>query len=1277
MDRYFDDYDVFLASSKFNSIGANEKNLTKFYTSAFFFKRNDQVRLNLVNIFNSLEDFGFYHLVLLSVINDLYTPWCKILCSSNVGYFKVTFIEVSTRTFFNKRFLDDFSKKYGTSHSCSIFIHIRGSSWHTFRVLLRGISILMVGDNKNISHILSTNAFLLSKFIFMVFKSDKSVKDSFNFIGKRTLITRSVVDFTKKFNVDFSKELIDVIRLLPESNRNNLSDLGIFGDDMAYIKNIAYKYKTPRTENHSYNKLTSSKLRDGSQRELSQIYNKRGFNTISFINKAIVVKQNKFLLTKQSWKLDGRLIFWFSLRLDYLNTNFWVSDLLKSCLKGYYGLSNFKCTFDIPSNCLFKVNNGRCNKLSFPLLNYGNKHERRYSSLVGKANRYVLFKKVKNILTNDPINAKTQRKIENLLVNYSIKDSKGDIMIWDFIARLDERLKRELFRCSSELEDLISNFVVRNLQPKGENEKASKKHTNLSYLYEILSVVPVNFVVSLLIGNVLNLLNSTKQEDTNTANVFSCMGAGLINHYFYLLFKKQYLNKSTKYLKYNMRDWKLDNTELIEKFDSVVTHGIGALLADWLRDVKLLELSVVSCLKDKHKLSVLIPSTNIRDKFKIKQKKPLVLPAKIPMIVKPNEYKRVVYDDGKTREELGGYLLNGEYYSNELIIKNWRSKVNSKIQDVNVIYRTINNMASVGYKINKDVLEFISMNDRRLELTKINLTHPFDEKLCDKKLNKIQKTELESFNSKKQVEETILALADTLENVNEFFIPVRMDFRGRIYCEADYLNYQGTDLAKSLLLFAKGEKILKSDISSINYFKIFGANCFGLDKFSFTDRIKWVDVNIENIRNFNNGILIKKAKHKFMFIAFCFEYNRWLHCLSDCNSSEFTTFLPVQLDASCNGYQHISMLVKDLDLAKYLNLNKSKPEDVPEDFYSIVASYLDVFYNSKLNSSDLYKKDRDSIIRLKSLDISRSIIKKAIMTIPYNASALQLIKYLQEEFEYDEDETRNKNGDIDSNLFNEEIDSLDFDEDSIKIIENEKDSKKEVWFKHRDNSKIKLENLDFLNLYRGLDYILLNIFPSLKHISKYFKDIANVCTKIGISIPWYLPTGLIAHQSYMALKAIRVKPFNYSNETFSLRIPIRDVYDDKKQKRALMPNLIHSLDSTSLVLMTDKYFKELDEEHRNIYAVHDCFGATCNNMWYIVNTLKLVYISLYTAEGYLKKFDDGLIKHIKEHIGDAFCEKDRLILLGTSKPLKYPDVEKVIKETYNVELLRESSYIIL
>jgi len=58
-------------------------------------------------------------------------------------------------------------------------------------------------------------------------------------------------------------------------------------------------------------------------------------------------------------------------------------------------------------------------------------------------------------------------------------------------------------------------------------------------------------------------------------------------------------------------------------------------------------------------------------------------------------------------------------------------------------------------------------------------------------------------------------------------MPVHLDYRGRLYCITEYLNYQGIDLAKSLLEFSSGEKVQLSDESSINYLKIFGTNCFG------------------------------------------------------------------------------------------------------------------------------------------------------------------------------------------------------------------------------------------------------------------------------------------------------------------------------------------------------------------------------------------------------------------------------------------------------------------
>ena len=153
-------------------------------------------------------------------------------------------------------------------------------------------------------------------------------------------------------------------------------------------------------------------------------------------------------------------------------------------------------------------------------------------------------------------------------------------------------------------------------------------------------------------------------------------------------------------------------------------------------------------------------------------------------------------------------------------------------------------MSSVGYKINKEVLNFIFLYNDQFNLTLIGKNHPLElvltENLNIKKLRKKDKIELESFRSKKFVQEQIIAIAEKFETVPEIFIPVRIDYRGRIYCSSNYLNYQGTELAKALLLFSKGEQISKTNIDALNYLKIFGANCFGnkLNKKSANDRIQ-------------------------------------------------------------------------------------------------------------------------------------------------------------------------------------------------------------------------------------------------------------------------------------------------------------------------------------------------------------------------------------------------------------------------------------------------------
>jgi len=169
---------------------------------------------------------------------------------------------------------------------------------------------------------------------------------------------------------------------------------------------------------------------------------------------------------------------------------------------------------------------------------------------------------------------------------------------------------------------------------------------------------------------------------------------------------------------------------------------------------------------------------------------------------------------------------------------------NSTLLERNDISDMVNKINSVAFKINGNVLDFILLNnDKYGFFTGANYIHPLSFK---EKLILSEQSELESFNSIKNLELNILGLATIFREVPCFYLPVRLDYRGRLYCVTEYLNYQGIELAKGLLQFSIGEKVSLSDDFAINYLKIFGANCFGnnLEKQSFKNRIAWVDNNL-------------------------------------------------------------------------------------------------------------------------------------------------------------------------------------------------------------------------------------------------------------------------------------------------------------------------------------------------------------------------------------------------------------------------------------------------
>lgn len=156
----------------------------------------------------------------------------------------------------------------------------------------------------------------------------------------------------------------------------------------------------------------------------------------------------------------------------------------------------------------------------------------------------------------------------------------------------------------------------------------------------------------------------------------------------------------------------------------------------------------------------------------------------------------------------------------------------------------------------------------------------------------------------------------------------------------------------------------------------------------------------------------------------------------------------------------------------------------------------------------------------------------------------------------------------------------------------------------------------------------------------YLREIARVCTKLNLTIPWGLPSGLIVNQSYIATKEAKLRPFSYGKTSFTIQIPDKETTNKSKQVRAFMPNLVHSLDAASLTMLVDFYFNNYSSERKNIYTVHDCFAVTANNVDSLMELLKLVYIKLYSEDNYLIRLNTEIINYIKFHYGDDCFNSD-------------------------------------
>lgn len=269
------------------------------------------------------------------------------------------------------------------------------------------------------------------------------------------------------------------------------------------------------------------------------------------------------------------------------------------------------------------------------------------------------------------------------------------------------------------------------------------------------------------------------------------------------------------------------------------------------------------------------------------------------------------------------------------------------------------------------------------------------------------------------------------------------------------------------------------------------------------------------------------------------------------------------------------------------------------------------------------------------------------MTIPYNVSPLYMKKYIIS---------------------------------SLHLVENENEDNILWYYKSDKQTKPWINNKDILLLINCIQTIVHNDFEKIKKLMKYLRNIATILSLIGLPIVWSLPTGLIVRQSYLETKSTSIRPFLHSKAKINIQIVNKDKYDKAKQIRALMPNLIHSLDASLLSLLYNKF----SEFYKNpqFLAIHDCFGTTLDKVDTLKTMLASVYMDIYSNDPSLDKFDKNILFYI-EQAGKIIDKEKRLVEITINNEVKLYELHNIEwvmnKKEVNKRIIKkiDSQYILI
>lgn len=549
----------------------------------------------------------------------------------------------------------------------------------------------------------------------------------------------------------------------------------------------------------------------------------------------------------------------------------------------------------------------------------------------------------------------------------------------------------------------------------------------------------------------------------------------------------------------------------------------------------------------------------------------VINPQSLPMVTTPNKWDTKNY---------GGFL-NNKIEKKNLI--RGSEQHNHKLELGSIIYDSINFLNKQKFSVNYKLLDYIKTTDG------------------NKILSIFYKEEASYINQLISLE-----IAETYRNI-PFYLNCMIDWRGRIYTQSFYLDYQGSEFSLALVNLNEGKSLTSK---GKEYFYIYGANCYNynnINKKSFQHRINWVYSNMENILKMDIDFILK-AESPTLFAAFCLEMKE----LSI--DSEYLIKMPVFLDATCSGIQHFAGMLLDEDLARNVNLSYSKDE--VNDLYTKLISPI----NEQINLYGI----KNYVTEFTELSITRELLKFIVMTKCYNVSVYGIYKRLVKKLENIKIPIKKVSSNLNKNK------DFSYIKENISLEKVNKNIKHKNLYKFPSTNIKGFTLLDDKRLFELSKVISDNVFsyfPSINKIYHFLNRWAILMLKLNLPIKWVTPLGLELTQEYNKSK-INNLTINFLGRR--RHIILRDWIsekDNKKNIQAILPNIIHSFDAAHLIKIIENW--NLTYKSKYLLPIHDCFGTHPNDLEQLSEVIRKEFISIYCSDSFIKSLHKNIINDIK------------------------------------------------